>query len=108
MQAQEDRRDTMLDLAWRDSGAKARVFAQEHGITPWTLYYWRKRLAGQERPTGRRRTRGVTLAPVHVGPSVEGGGDLEVVLASGDRIRVPADVTADTLHRVIQVLRSAC
>jgi len=35
MQAQEDRRSMMLDLArrWRDSGVKARAFAQEHGVT---------------------------------------------------------------------------
>src|SRR5947208_2649195 len=57
MQAQEDRRSAMLDLArrWRESGAKARVFAQEHGITAWTLYYWRQRLAQEERPARRRR-----------------------------------------------------
>jgi hypothetical protein len=38
MQAQEERRNTM-DLArqWRSSGKKARTFAAEHGITPWTL-----------------------------------------------------------------------
>ena len=32
---------------WRESGQSARAFAQEQGVTPWTLYYWRKRLAGK-------------------------------------------------------------
>ena len=112
MQAQEQRRSTMLDLArqWRDSGVKARAFAQEHGVTTWTLYYWRKRLARDEQPTrGRRRARRVRLAPVHVVASTEGNrGDLEVLLASGDRVRVPAGVSADTFRRVVEVLRTAC
>jgi hypothetical protein len=111
MQAQEDRRSTMLDLArqWRSSGKKAGMFAAEHGITPWTLYYWAKRLARQERPTRRRRrSRRVTLAPVHVLASNGSGNDLEVMLAGGDRVRVPADVSAETLRRVIQVLRTEC
>jgi hypothetical protein len=118
MQAQEDRRNAMLDLArrWRESGAKARVFAQEHGITAWTLYYWRKRLVGVERPVRRRRrlvrrhhsTPSVRLAPVQLVASDGTGTDLEVMLAGGDRVRVRADVSAETLRRVIQVLRDRC
>jgi len=57
MQAQEDRRQQMLELArqWRDSGLNARAFAEGHGVTPWTLYYWRERLTKPER---RRRRQG--------------------------------------------------
>lgn len=38
------------------------------GVTAWTSYYWRQRLASQDRPLRRRRrrSRGVKLAPVHV------------------------------------------
>lgn len=113
MPAQENRRSTMLELArrWRDSGAKARVFAQEHGVTTWTLYYWRKRLVNLERPTRRRRRsrRRVTLAPVHVmTAAADGAGDLEIILASGDRVRVWAGASVETLRRVVEVLRTAC
>jgi hypothetical protein len=111
MQAQEDRRSAMLDLArrWRDSGTRARVFAQEHGITTWTLYYWRKRLARQERPARRRRRpRRVTLAPVHLMTAAADAGDLEIVLVSGDRVRVSAGASVETLSRVVQTLRTAC
>jgi transposase-like protein len=112
MQAQDDRRNTRLELArqWRDSGAPARAFAQEHGVTAWTLYYWRKRLALQDRPARRRpRSRRVQLAPVHVMTMAEDvGSDLEIVLASGDRVRVSPQVSVDTLRRVVQVLRTAC
>lgn len=50
-QAQADYRNKMLALAreWRESGASARVFAQEHGVTTWTLYYWRQRVVGARR-----------------------------------------------------------
>jgi hypothetical protein len=110
MEAQEDRQSTMLDLArrWRESGAKARVFAQEHGITTWTLYYWRKRLARQERPSRHRRPRRVRLAPVHVVAAADGVGELEIVLVSGDRVRVSAGASVETLRRVVQALRTAC
>jgi hypothetical protein len=112
MPAPDDRRTQMLDLArrWRDSGRSARAFAQEQGVTPWALYYWRERLEGKERPKVRRKPRSsarVQLAPVHVVTGGEGcGGDVEIVLASGDRVRVAASVSADILRRVVQVLRT--
>jgi transposase-like protein len=108
MQAQEDRRKQMLELArqWRDSGMKARAFAKEHGVTAWTLYYWRERLTREEHPKGpRRQSRRVTLAPVHV-VTPDSGADLEIVLAGGDRVRVAASVSPDRLRRVVQVLRT--
>ena len=112
MQAQEDRRQQMLELArqWRDSGLNARAFAEGHGVTPWTLYYWRERLTKPERRRRRQgRSRRVKLAPVHVVTSADlGGGDLEVILAGGDRVRVRASATADMVRRVLDVLRTAC
>jgi hypothetical protein len=112
MPAPDDRRNQMLDLArrWRDSGATARAFAQEHGVTPWTLYYWRDRLAKPDRPKRRsRRAPRVKLAPVRlVAPAADKGGDVEVILVSGDRVRMSTAVSAETLRCVIQVLRTGC
>jgi hypothetical protein len=84
------------------------VFAPEHGVTAWTLYYWRKRLLSLERPTRRRRRsrQRVTLAPVHVMTAAEeGASDLEILLACGDRLRVSAGASVETLRHVIDVLR---
>jgi hypothetical protein len=92
MPAPDDRRDKMLDLArrWRDSGMKARAFAQEQGVTPWVLYYWRQRLTRQDPPARRRRAARVPLARVRVMPDAsDDGGALEIVLVSGDRVRIP-------------------
>jgi hypothetical protein len=115
MPASDERRTAMFDLVrrWRESGTPARVFAQEHGVTPWTLYYWRERLVNEERPVRRparrRRVRlkETKLVPVRIVPEDTGGG-LELILTTGDRIRVRVDVGGDVLRRVVQVLRTAC
>jgi hypothetical protein len=116
MPASNDRKTQRLDLArrWRESGRSARVFAQEQGVTPWTLYYWRERLTEEERPKVARRQqprtdRRVQLAPVHVmADSAARHSDLEIVLVSGDRLRMAASVSADTIRRVVQLLRASC
>jgi transposase-like protein len=112
MQTHEDRRSQMLELAreWVESGAKAHAFAQEHGVTPWQLYYWRNRIGSQTRQRRRRRrSRRVTLAPVHVLPTAEGrGGDLEVVLVSGERVTVRNGVSVDLVRAVVAALRAPC
>jgi hypothetical protein len=110
VQAQDDRRTRMLDLArrWQASGTKARAFAQEHGVTPWVLYYWRQRLARDDRPGRWRRCRSrrVKLAPVHVVTDVDGG--IEITLVSGDRVRVSAGVSPDLVGQIVRVLRRPC
>ena len=115
MPASDERRTAMFDLVrrWRESGTPARAYAQEHGVTAWTLYYWREQLAKQERPARRRprharvRSKQTTLVPVRIVPE-DARGALELILTSGDRVKVPGDVGLDTLRRVVQVLRNAC
>jgi hypothetical protein len=99
----------------RDGGETAAPprehLAQKHGVTPWTVYYWRDRLAKPDRPKRRsRRAPRVKLAPVRlVAPAAaEKGGDVEVILVSGDRVRMSTAVSAETLRCVIQVLRTGC
>ena len=113
MATPEARRQQMLDLVrrWRESGVKARTFAKEHGVTAWTLYYWRQRLDGAPAKHQRRRrpTPRTTLAPVHVVmdqvPRADG---LEILLASGDRLRASADVSTETVRGVLRLLRARC
>jgi hypothetical protein len=52
----------------------------------------------------------VSLAPVQVVTSdgEEGQSDVEILLASGDRVRVTASVSVETLRRVVEVLRTPC
>lgn len=103
-------RDKLLDLArrWRESGKSARVFAQEQSTTPWVLYYWRQQLTAHDRPRRRRRTGRVRLAPLHVVATGDAGGDVEILLVSGDRVRLSAAVSPETLRGVVEVLRARC
>src|SRR4030095_2719587 len=111
MPAPDERRDKMLDLArrWLDSGMKAPAFAREQGVTPWVLDYWRQRLPAAKQPRRRRKpSRRIKLAPVDVVGSAarDSGGGIEIVLTSGDRVCVSATIAAETLRRVVQVLRT--
>ena len=113
MPASEERRTAMFDLVrrWQESGTAAHAFAQEHGVTAWTLYYWRERLMKQERPARRRprRPRGqpkkTTLMPVRIIPEDPDAG-VELILTTGDRVRVSVNVGVETLRRVVTVLRT--
>jgi hypothetical protein len=50
----------------------------------------------------------VKLVPVHVVADAQDGGGVEITLASGDRVRVSAGVSADLLRHIVQVLRTPC
>jgi hypothetical protein len=45
--------------------------------------------------------------PVRIVPE-DTSGALELILTTGDRVRVPATVAVDALRRVVQILRMPC
>jgi hypothetical protein len=75
-------------------------FCKEQGLTEYSFYAWRKRLqdAGPVRfaLVERRRRRQE--------PAAEAA--LELVLTTGERLRISAGVDAATLRAVLDVLRS--
>ena len=85
--------------AQRRSGMSVKQFCKEQGLTEYSFYAWRKRLQEKgpvrfalvER-SGRRQER--TTEPV-----------LEVVLATGERLRIGTGVDITTLRTVLDVLR---
>ena len=82
------------------SGMSVKQFCKEQGLTECSFYAWRKRLRNQSGPvrfalverSGRRQER--TAEPV-----------LELVLATGERLRIGAGVDLATLRSVLGVLR---
>jgi transposase-like protein len=110
MTDQERHARARLVAQWRESGKSAREFARDHGVTPWILYYWREKLAAFRDRTQPARSELASLVPVQVvsDDAPLTGGELEVILATGDRLRVRANVTTDTLRRVVDVLRAGC
>jgi transposase len=82
------------------SGMSVKQFCNEQGLTECSFYAWRKRLRNEsgpvrfalvERSAGRQER---TAEPV-----------LELMLTSGDRLRIGAGVDSATLRSVLGVLR---
>jgi hypothetical protein len=77
------------------SGQSIRAYCGERGLKESAFYGWRVRLRKQNRP--------VRFALVETKPAVETAPPLELLLASGDRLRIPSDDA--TLKLVLAVLR---
>jgi transposase-like protein len=83
------------------SGVSVRRFCQTRGIGEHLFYYWRKRLREQQQP--------MRFALVDRGPARQehaSEASLELVLASGERLRIGSGVDALTLHLVLTALRA--
>ena len=80
------------------SGQSVKTFCQSRALTEQSFYWWRKKLAETDVPVCfalvKPDTNEVTAEPA-----------LELVLSSGDRLRIGASVTASTLRTVLAVLR---
>jgi hypothetical protein len=81
------------------SGISVKQFCKEHGLTEYSFYAWRKRLqeSGPVRfalveKSARRQERTAESA-------------LELVLATGERLRIGPGVDITTLRTVLDVLR---
>jgi transposase-like protein len=73
-------------------------FCKERGISEQSFYVWRKRLRKQEP---------ARFALVETGPARQHAAktELELVLVTGERLRIGADVDPALLRRVLEALR---
>jgi transposase-like protein len=79
------------------SGQSLRAFCDERGIKPNSFYRWRKRL---------RDNKPVQFALLEPQEEVAArGSGVEVILTSGERLRVVRGVDAATLRLVLDTLR---
>jgi len=82
------------------SGLSVQRFCEAQGLTEQSFYQWRKRL---------RESLPMRFALVESGPARQPGAtepDLELVLASGERLRISAGVDPLALRRVLEALRA--
>jgi hypothetical protein len=86
--------------AQQRSGVSVKQFCKEQGVTECSFYAWRKRLQ-QTEPV---RFALVDRNPRRQEPTAEAA--LELVLATGERLRINASVDAATLRTVLDVLRA--
>jgi transposase-like protein len=93
--------------AWREriaeqegSGLSVKQFCEQHGFTPWSFYDWRKRL----RESGPVRFALVDRKAGRQEPAASA--DLEVMFATGERLRIRSGVDGATLRTVLRALRT--
>lgn len=82
------------------SGLSVKEFCKEQALTECTFYAWRKRLRGE----GPVRFALVERGGVRQEPTTEAR--LELVLATGERLRIGAGVDPATLRTVLDALRA--
>ncbi len=85
--------------AFEASGNSVRQFCKENGIAEHSFYFWRRRL----RQNGPVRFALVERS-VGIHPSAAEA-DLELVLPTGERLRIGSGVDAGTLRMVVAALR---
>jgi hypothetical protein len=72
-------------------------FCATQGLAEPSFYYWRKRL---------RKQSPMRFALVETGSAPTQEADLELVLATGERLRISAGVDVQALRRVLEALRA--
>jgi hypothetical protein len=85
--------------AQQRGGISVRQFCKEQGLPEYSFYAWRKRLQKKE-PV---RFASVDRRVARQEPATEAA--LELVMATGERLRIGAGVDAATLRTVLEVLR---
>jgi len=83
------------------SGKSISVFAAEHGLDPQRVYLWRRRLSGAERTTFQEL---IVRPPARRSAADTEGTPFELVLASGEVVRVPPSFDSAPLGRLLEVL----
>lgn len=88
--------------AQRRSGMSVKQFCKEQGLTEYSFYAWRKRLQqrGQRGPVRFALVEKSARRQERTAEAV-----LELVLATGERLRIGAGVDITTLRTVLDVLR---
>ena len=82
------------------SGMSVKQFCKEQGLTEYSFYAWRKRLQKKEPVRFALVDRGAARQE----PSTEVA--LELVLATGERLRIGAGIDPATLRTVLDALRA--
>ena len=80
------------------SGQKVLTFCRERGISQYSFYKWRQRLRQGAEPR---------FAELEVTPAASASPDssLELILRSGERLRIGKQVAAETLRMVLEAVR---
>jgi len=92
--------------AWRRSGLSVERFADQRGLVPQRIYWWRKKLEGPARATRVEPSRALALLPVQVqaAPTKVRGEPVAVFLRSGHVIKLGRGFDEDAFTRAVALL----
>ena len=90
---------------WRASGLSQAAFARQQGLQPRTFWGWCR-----EVPTTRARVtpRFLPVRVMAADPEEGGAAGVEILLVSGDRVRVAPGTAPVLVAAVVAALRSSC
>jgi hypothetical protein len=88
---------------WQASGLSVRQFCKQEGLPEPTFYSWRKKLTGCDTESEDQNTSSfIEVAMPRGNPSA-----VELLMTSGNTLRIPAGVDPATLSTVLSAVRSA-
>jgi transposase len=94
--------------------ASVSVVARRHDVNANQLFKWRREMAAEEPPATTESVAGVAMLPVEIVPEpsearrperARRSGTIEITFACGARVCLRGEVSAETLQRVIELLR---
>ena len=91
---------------WKSSGLSIRQFCVKEGLTEASFYIWRKKLAGDDSEQ-EDQCKPESSAFIEVAMPQNASVAIELLLTSGNTLRIPAGVDSATLSMVLSVARAA-
>lgn len=92
---------------WKSSGLAVRAFCRRHHLAEPTFYYWRQELARRDRqPSACREPATLVTPPAFVPVRVVAHEPIEIVVRSGQIVRVAAGFDATHLRAIVEALEA--
>jgi len=90
---------------WQASGLSVRQFCKQEGLSEPAFYSWRKKLIKVDEPEQDKQKDQGSSAFIKVSMPSEQSGGLELVLSSGNTLRINPGINSEALTTVLSVLR---
>jgi len=90
---------------WRTSGMSVRQFCTKEGLSEPSFYLWRKKLAGDDSERDNQ-DKAESSTFIEVAMPQNNSAVIELLLTSGNTLRIPAGADSTTLSTVLSVVRA--